>query len=44
MENQEETAATDLLRDRFRFFTISIAQIEAKQNMEISEPIVACIW
>ncbi|XP_017215175.1 protein MHF1 homolog [Daucus carota subsp. sativus] len=46
MENQQEdeSAAADLLRDRFRLSTISIVQSEAKQNnMEISEPIVACI-
>ncbi|KAL8117510.1 protein MHF1 homolog [Apium graveolens] len=46
MENHEEaeTAASDLLRDRFRLSTISIAQAEANQNnMEISEPIIACI-
>ncbi|KAL2234511.1 centromere protein S isoform X1 [Sesamum indicum] len=41
---EEEEAASELLRDRFRLCTISIAEAEAKQNgMEISQPIVACI-
>ncbi|KAK9278019.1 hypothetical protein L1049_027576 [Liquidambar formosana] len=44
VEREEDDAATDLLRDRFRLSTISIAQAEAKSNgMEISQPIVACI-
>ncbi|PIN15817.1 hypothetical protein CDL12_11536 [Handroanthus impetiginosus] len=41
---EEEESATELLRDRFRLCTISIAEAEAKQNgMEVSQPIVACI-
>ncbi|CAK9186897.1 unnamed protein product [Ilex paraguariensis] len=43
-EREEDVAATDLFRDRFRLCTISIAEAEAKQNdMEISQPIMACI-
>ncbi|XP_075662514.1 protein MHF1 homolog isoform X4 [Castanea sativa] len=44
-EEEEETeSVSDVLRDRFRLSTISIAEAEAKRNgMEISEPIVACI-
>ncbi|KAM3704350.1 hypothetical protein ACB098_04G168300 [Castanea mollissima] len=44
-EGEEETeSVSDVLRDRFRLSTISIAEAEAKRNgMEISEPIVACI-
>ncbi|KAL0464037.1 UNVERIFIED_CONTAM: protein MHF1 [Sesamum latifolium] len=41
---EEEESASELLRDRFRLCTISIAEAEAKQNgMEVSQPIVACI-
>ncbi|CAA0806842.1 Histone superfamily protein [Striga hermonthica] len=43
-EEEEEESATELLRDRFRLCTISIAEAEAKQNgMEVSQPIMACI-
>ncbi|XP_057970283.1 protein MHF1 homolog [Malania oleifera] len=43
-EREDDDAATELLRDRFRLATISIAEAEAKKNeMEISEQIVACI-
>ncbi|XP_031092922.1 protein MHF1 homolog [Ipomoea triloba] len=43
-EDDETSAAKELLRDRFRLCTISIAEAEAKQNdMEISQPIMACI-
>ncbi|KAL6996837.1 MHF histone-fold complex component [Sarracenia purpurea var. burkii] len=43
-EREEEDAATDILRDRFRLSTISIAESEAKRNnLEISQPIMACI-
>ncbi|KAK4410702.1 protein MHF1 [Sesamum angolense] len=41
---EEEESASELLRDRFRLCTISVAEAEAKQNgMEVSQPIVACI-
>ncbi|XP_051119210.1 protein MHF1 homolog [Andrographis paniculata] len=41
---EEDESATELLRDRFRLCTISIAEAEAKLNgMEVSQPIVACI-
>ncbi|GFZ17315.1 histone superfamily protein [Actinidia rufa] len=44
VEREDEDAATDILRDRFRLCTISIAEAEAKQNnMEISQPIMTCI-
>ncbi|KAF8400075.1 hypothetical protein HHK36_015950 [Tetracentron sinense] len=43
-EREEDDAATELLRDRFRLSTISIAEAQAKRNnMEISQPIMACI-
>ncbi|CAN4115489.1 unnamed protein product [Withania somnifera] len=43
-EREEEEAASDLLRDRFRLCTISIAEAEAKQcGMEVSQPIITCI-
>ncbi|KAJ4728883.1 Centromere protein S-like [Melia azedarach] len=43
-QEEEDDSATDILRDRFRLSTISIAEAEAKRNnMEISEPIIACI-
>ncbi|KAK3006021.1 hypothetical protein RJ639_016103 [Escallonia herrerae] len=44
LEREEDEAATELLRDRFRLCSISIAEAEAKQNgLEISQPIMACI-
>ncbi|KAA8542051.1 hypothetical protein F0562_023203 [Nyssa sinensis] len=44
VEREEDEAATELLRDRFRLCTISIAEAEAKRNdMEVSQPIMACI-
>ncbi|XP_016471811.1 protein MHF1 homolog [Nicotiana tabacum] len=44
LDREEEEAATDLLRDRFRLCTISIAEAEAKQcGMEVSQPIMACV-
>ncbi|KAG5537299.1 hypothetical protein RHGRI_024670 [Rhododendron griersonianum] len=43
-EEKEEDATTDLLRDRFRLRTISIAESEAtRNNVEISQPIMSCI-
>ncbi|KAK6924602.1 CENP-S/Mhf1 [Dillenia turbinata] len=43
-EREEEDAETELLRDRFRLSTISIAESQAKTfNMEISQPIISCI-
>ncbi|KAL9243365.1 hypothetical protein vseg_017260 [Gypsophila vaccaria] len=43
-EDDEEDEETQLLKDRFRLSSISIAQSEAKKiGMRISEPIVACI-
>ncbi|GMY15221.1 protein MHF1 homolog isoform X1 [Fagus crenata] len=43
-EDSESESLGEVLRDRFRISTISIAEAEAKRNgMEISEPIVACI-
>ncbi|KAL8497385.1 hypothetical protein ACS0TY_020903 [Phlomoides rotata] len=40
----EEESASELLRDRFRLCTISIAEAEAKRNsMEVSHPIMSCI-
>ncbi|XP_047951583.1 protein MHF1 homolog isoform X3 [Salvia hispanica] len=43
-EEEEEESASELLRDRFRLCTISIAETEAKRNgMEISQPVMACI-
>ncbi|XP_059643718.1 protein MHF1 homolog isoform X2 [Cornus florida] len=44
VEREEDDSAADLLRDRFRLSTITIAEAEAKRNeMEISQPIMACI-
>ncbi|KAM7471576.1 hypothetical protein LguiA_009759 [Lonicera macranthoides] len=44
LDREEDEAASELLRDRFRLSTISIAEAEAKQNdMEISRPIMTCI-
>ncbi|KAK6127835.1 hypothetical protein DH2020_038404 [Rehmannia glutinosa] len=41
---EDEESASELLRDRFRLCTISIAEAEAKQiGMEVSQPIMACI-
>ncbi|XP_062170261.1 protein MHF1 homolog [Alnus glutinosa] len=41
---EEDDSVSEVLRDRFRLSTISIAEAQAKRNgMEISEPIVACI-
>ncbi|GFP89426.1 centromere protein s [Phtheirospermum japonicum] len=43
-EEEEEESASDLLRDRFRLCTISIAKAEAKRNgMEVSQPIMTCV-
>ncbi|CAI9113744.1 OLC1v1014410C1 [Oldenlandia corymbosa var. corymbosa] len=44
VEIEEDESANEILRDRFRLCTISIAEAEAKKNgMEISPPIMACI-
>nr|XP_027085755.1 protein MHF1 homolog isoform X2 [Coffea arabica]XP_027085762.1 protein MHF1 homolog isoform X2 [Coffea arabica] len=44
MDRDEEEAVNEILRDRFRLCTISIAEAEAKKNgMEVSQPIMACI-
>ncbi|XP_060172713.1 protein MHF1 homolog isoform X1 [Lycium barbarum] len=44
VDRDEEEAVTELLRDRFRLCTISIAQSQAKQcAMEVSQPIITCI-
>ncbi|KAK0591296.1 hypothetical protein LWI29_038122 [Acer saccharum] len=41
---EEDESVTDILRDRFRLSTISIAETQAKKHgMQISEPIIACI-
>ncbi|XP_010250527.1 PREDICTED: centromere protein S isoform X2 [Nelumbo nucifera] len=41
---EEDEAETELLRDRFRLFAVSIAEAEAKRNeMEISQPVMECI-
>ncbi|KAH7578510.1 hypothetical protein ACOSP7_000187 [Xanthoceras sorbifolium] len=41
---EEDESVTDILRDRFRLSTISIAETEAKKRgMQISEPIIAYI-
>ncbi|XP_022137214.1 protein MHF1 homolog [Momordica charantia] len=41
---EEDDTATELLSDRFRLSTISIAEAEAKRNgMEISEPVMTCV-
>ncbi|KAL6494432.1 MHF histone-fold complex component [Orobanche gracilis] len=41
---EEEESASELMRDRFRLCTISIAETEAKRNgMEVSPPIMSCI-
>ncbi|WCJ36349.1 Histone superfamily protein [Euphorbia peplus] len=43
-DREEDDSVSELLRDRFRLSTISIAEAEAKKNgMEISEPVIACI-
>ncbi|XP_047306989.1 protein MHF1 homolog isoform X1 [Impatiens glandulifera] len=43
-ERDEDNAATDLLRDRFRLCTISIAEAEVKENnLEITQPVMTCI-
>lgn len=43
-EEEEDESASELLRDRFRLCTISIAEAEAKRSgMEISQPIMACV-
>ncbi|XP_073271084.1 protein MHF1 homolog [Primulina huaijiensis] len=43
-EEEEDESVNQLLRDRFRLCTISIAEAEAKKNgMEVSQPIMACI-
>ncbi|BBH03603.1 Histone superfamily protein [Prunus dulcis] len=44
MGREEEDSVSELLRDRFRVSTISIAEAEAKRNdMEISGPVMTCI-
>ncbi|KAK9926539.1 hypothetical protein M0R45_023764 [Rubus argutus] len=44
MEREEDDSVSELLRDRFRLSTISIAEAEAKRSgMEISGPVMACI-
>ncbi|KAM6583974.1 hypothetical protein CsatB_010976 [Cannabis sativa] len=44
VDTEEDDSMTELLRDRFRLSTISIAEAQAKQNnMEVSETVVACI-
>ncbi|CAK9327257.1 unnamed protein product [Citrullus colocynthis] len=41
---EEDDSASELLRDRFRLSTISIAEAEAKRSgMEISEPVMTCV-
>ncbi|KAF5476466.1 hypothetical protein F2P56_003219 [Juglans regia] len=41
---REDESVIELLRDRFRLLTISIAEAQAKRNdLEISLPIAACI-
>ncbi|KAF6160097.1 hypothetical protein GIB67_018877 [Kingdonia uniflora] len=41
---EEDDAEKELLRDRFRLSTISIAEAQAKQNnLEISQPVMECI-
>ncbi|XAR67795.1 hypothetical protein NMG60_11002701 [Bertholletia excelsa] len=43
-EREQQNAAPDILRDRFRLCSISIAEAEAKRNsMEISQAIITCI-
>ncbi|CAA3014747.1 centromere S [Olea europaea subsp. europaea] len=43
-DEEEEESVSEILRDRFRLSTISIAEAEGKKNgMQISEPIVACV-
>ncbi|KAH9770266.1 protein MHF1-like [Citrus sinensis] len=43
-QHEEDASVTEILRDRFRLSTISIAEAEANQiGMEISKPIIACI-
>ncbi|XP_037495572.1 protein MHF1 homolog isoform X2 [Jatropha curcas] len=43
-EREEDDSVSELLRDRFRLSTISIAEAEAKKiGMDISEQIIACI-
>ncbi|KAJ0054024.1 hypothetical protein Pint_01282 [Pistacia integerrima] len=44
VEKEEDESVINILRDRFRLATISIAETEAKRNgLEISEPIIAYI-
>ncbi|XP_065874369.1 protein MHF1 homolog [Euphorbia lathyris] len=44
IDREEDDSVSELLRDRFRLSTISIAEAEAKNNgMDISEPIIACV-
>ncbi|KAL3529073.1 hypothetical protein ACH5RR_008395 [Cinchona calisaya] len=44
VDRDDEEAANEILRDRFRLCAISIAEAEAKKNgMEISQPIMACV-
>ncbi|XP_011652290.1 protein MHF1 homolog isoform X1 [Cucumis sativus] len=41
---EEDDSASELLRDRFRLSSISIAEAEAnKSGMEISEPVMTCV-
>ncbi|XP_073147991.1 protein MHF1 homolog [Henckelia pumila] len=43
-EEEEDESVDQLLRDRFRLCTITIAEAEAKKNgMEVSPPIMACV-
>lgn len=43
-DEEEDESVNELLRDRFRLCTISIAEAEAKQNgMEVSQPIISCV-
>ncbi|XP_075479084.1 protein MHF1 homolog isoform X4 [Primulina tabacum] len=43
-EEEEDESVNQLLRDRFRLCTISIAEAEAMKNgMEVSQPILSCI-
>ncbi|XP_015888540.3 protein MHF1 homolog [Ziziphus jujuba] len=45
MEREDDDeSVSELLRDRFRLSSISIAEAEAKRNdMEVTEPVMACI-
>ncbi|XP_015582087.1 protein MHF1 homolog isoform X4 [Ricinus communis] len=44
VEREDDDSLSELLRDRFRLCTISIAESEAKNvGMDLSGPIIACI-